>query len=170
LADVFISYSRKDKGCHAASSSPGRSSQTRLSFTCSRRCAASLNDLICSPQHRWRDRQPEDFGRLDIDLNSNRVACSIGRSPGLAPFRILCANVGACRQRSGKLVSGGSSGGQAAIVRQARSRASHRPILGMMAGTSSQPPAAPRHHPRRPSYVSTRPITDLGWSDPRRRT
>jgi len=40
---------------------------------------------------------PSAFAVLMLTTKSNRIACSTGRSPGLAPFRILSTNTAACR-------------------------------------------------------------------------
>src|SRR5882762_1631152 len=44
---------------------------------------------------------PSAFAVLRLMTSSNLVGCSIGRSPGLAPFRILTTYFAARRYRSG---------------------------------------------------------------------
>src|SRR5262249_3143128 len=69
--------------------------------------------LCCAPAHpylmtssAWNRRRgeivrPRAVAVLRLMTSSNRVGCSTGRSPGLAPCRILCTEVAARRQFSG---------------------------------------------------------------------
>src|ERR671930_254139 len=55
----------------------------------------------------WKRRiggivRPRVWEVLRLITSSNFVGCSTGRSPGLAPFRILSTKVAARRTRSGK--------------------------------------------------------------------
>ena len=44
--------------------------------------------------------RPSAFAVLRLIISSNYVGCSMGRSPGLAPFKILSTKVAARRQTS----------------------------------------------------------------------
>src|SRR5690349_7111936 len=46
---------------------------------------------------------PTDFAVLRFIASSNLTGCSTGRSPGLAPFKILATYPADCRYMSGKL-------------------------------------------------------------------
>ena len=46
---------------------------------------------------------PSAFAALRLRTNSNLVGCSMGRSAGLVPFRILSTNTAACLSVSGML-------------------------------------------------------------------
>ena len=54
-----------------------------------RRAGPSLYDLVRPQQYRLRDRQAERLGGLQVDDELEPVGCSMGRSPGFAPLRIL---------------------------------------------------------------------------------
>ena len=58
---------------------------------------ALLDDLARLEEHRLRDCQAEGLGGLEVDHQLDLVGCSIGRSAGFAPFRILSTNLAARR-------------------------------------------------------------------------
>src|SRR6185436_5806662 len=48
----------------------------------------------------WGIVRPRTFAVLRLRTNSNVVGCSMGRSPGFAPFRILSTRIAARRHSS----------------------------------------------------------------------
>src|SRR5688572_15341764 len=70
------------------------------------RCSVMLGSVYHSMTWSARSRndggivRPSALGVLRLMTNSNFVGCSIGRSAGLAPFRILSTYVAARRKRS----------------------------------------------------------------------
>src|SRR4030095_8160671 len=63
-----------------------------------------LDDLVCPQERRRRDRQARRLGGLEVDHQSNFVGSSTGRSPGLAPLRILSTWTAARRSARRRLV------------------------------------------------------------------
>src|SRR5215831_11241548 len=58
-----------------------------MSALCQKR--TSLNDRVCpGDESRW-NRDSKFFGCFLVIISSNVVGCCIGRSEGLAPFKIL---------------------------------------------------------------------------------
>ena len=58
------------------------------------------NYLIRPPQQRWRDRQLERLGGLEVDDQLELARRPTGSSAGLAPFRILSLSSGRSRHSS----------------------------------------------------------------------
>jgi hypothetical protein len=51
--------------------------------------SVSLNHLVRSRQHVWRNREADLLGGLEIDDELELLRLLHGKSAGLAPFRIL---------------------------------------------------------------------------------
>jgi hypothetical protein len=62
---------------------------------------ALLDDLIGPLEQRLRDREPKSLAVLRLMTSSNLVGCSTGRSPGLAPLRILSTPATAGSRQTG---------------------------------------------------------------------
>ena len=70
----------------------GASGQKERPFTLN---ALLFYDLVGAGEDRWGTVRPSDFAVFRLTTNSNRVGCSIGRSAGLAPFKILSTSTAA---------------------------------------------------------------------------
>src|SRR5215831_7099195 len=89
-----------------AATSPGRRQREGSPFSC---CEGE--PLAHDHSITWSARPSTDGGIvspnalavLRLTANSSLAGCSIGRSPGLAPFKILSTKVAACRNTLGKL-------------------------------------------------------------------
>src|SRR5262249_48070825 len=65
---------------------------------------AALHSITSSARARsvGGTSRPNDLAALRLMINSNRVACSMGRSAGFAPLRILSTKTAPRRQMWGK--------------------------------------------------------------------